>query len=69
MEAVAQPDPDVVRLRLQAKTTARQLRLLRLVRVLSARIAKHQGRPGRLSALRARLATVERALAILEPPE
>ena len=74
VEAIANPDPDVVARRHRSRDIARQLRLLRLVRVLSSRLARLQARRGvrgaggRVEALRARLDALQAALDLFPPP-
>ena len=75
VEAIAQPDPEVVRIRAGDRSTRRQLRALRLLRSLKARLARLRAlrgkapNEGRLAALEARIDVTERLLtaAVLEP--
>lgn len=68
VQAIATPDPDVVRIRAGERSRARQLRALRLLRSLKARLARLRARtkkkpsPGRLDALAAKIDATERLL-------
>lgn len=74
VEAVATVDPDVVRIRAGERSKARQLRAIRLLRTLKARLARLQARrgsasqAGRIAALQQRIDVTERLLttAVLE---
>lgn len=74
VQAVATPDPDVVLIRASERSLKRQLRALRLLRTLKARLAKLQASRGpaasggRMAAIRSRIETTERLLttAVLE---
>lgn len=70
VEAIAQPDPDVVRFRAADRAKVRQLRAIRLLRTLKARLARLQAmrgkraNQGRIASLQARIDATEHLLTV-----